>query len=653
MYINFQNMAEHKKQTVFQSLNKTLNGWSNGTYTTNIKAPTQSSNVYNYDSNVLLKTNDKAEYDQAKLQLKQDKWLGKKWYNSNIRTNINETRNMNFVDLMYRDVELMSQRPEIYQALTILASEACTIGPDGGLINIFSTSPRIKSILEDLFVNRLQIHLELLPLIRTMLKYGNEYRLLNITSKDGILGWKQMPVTEIKRFNNQFPYGIVGQGTTTEGDLTPYFEWIGGGASQKFLRWQMAHFRLLNDTIAIPYGCSAIIGARQQWRRLTMMEDAMLIYVLEKAFERFVYKVEVGLIEPSDVPAFMQDIANNFKRSFKVDPQTGQLDLSRFIMSSVDDLFIPVRGQKDGTKIEPLTGGGNLDKIKEVLEYVHHQMLTALATPKVFLNFEASPAEGRNLSLIDIRFAKLVNRIQQCTIMELNNIAIIHLFLLGFKDDLNNFTITMNNPSTQAEIMRVEELQKKIMAVKDAVSAATDDGLPIYSWKKALKDIMKFSDEEIDSILSDLRLEKVISQELTLTQQIIKRTGMFDKVDLIYGDPNAQYDYSVTEIGQASAEGGAGGGGGLGGDMGMDDFGGGMEGGDIGGEGADLDTGGETEGAPMGENTSQKTKKDKILTERIENKLTQNVPTYSGKSIINEEYEKMMDTIEEWLTKQD
>jgi hypothetical protein len=126
---------------------------------------------------------------------------------------------------------------------------------------------------------------------------------------------------------------------------------------------------------------------------------------------------------------------------------------------------------------------------------------------------------------------------------------------------------------------------------------------------------------------------------------------MFDKVDLIYGDPNAQYDYSVTDIGQASAEGGAGGGG-LGGDMGMDDFGGGMEGGDIGGEGADLDTGGETEGAPIGENTSKKTKKDKILTERVENKLTQNVPTYSGKPLINEEYEKMIDTIEEWLTKQ-
>jgi len=572
-------MAANKDQwTVFQLLGKTLTGWSNSTYTTNIKS-NQQSNVYNYDSNILLRTNNKEEYETAKLQLKQDKWLSRKWFNSNMRTNINETRNMNFVDLMYRDVELMSQRPEIYQALNICASEACTIGPNGGLLNIFSTSPRIKSILEDLFVNRLQIHLELLPLIRTMCKYGNEYRLLNITSKNGVLGWKQMPVAEIKRFNNQFPYGIVGQGTNRGEDLSPYFEWIGAGGSQKFMRWQMAHFRLLNDTIAIPYGCSWLVGARQQWRRLTMMEDAMLIYILEKAFERYVYKIDVGLIDAADVPAFIQDIANNFKRTVKVDPQTGQLDLSKNILSAVDDIFIPIRGQKDGTKIETLSSGNNLDKLKDMLEYVHLQMLTALGVPKVFLNFEASPAEGRNLSLVDIRFAKLINRVQQCAIMELNNIAIIHLFLLGFKDDLNNFSITMNNPSTQAEIMRVEELQKKILAVKDAVSPATDGGLPIYSWKKAVRDIMKFSDQEIEEVLNDLRLEKVLSTELTLTQQIIKRTGHFDKVDLIYGDPKAQYDYSVTELGQASSELGGGGGGFGGGDMGMDDFGGGMEGG--------------------------------------------------------------------------
>jgi hypothetical protein len=38
-------------------------------------------------------------------------------------------------------------------------------------------------------------------------------------------------------------------------------------------------------------------------------------------------------------------------------------------------------------------------------------------------------------------------------IQELNKIAIIHLYILGFEDDLDNFTLTLN-PSTQAEMLK-------------------------------------------------------------------------------------------------------------------------------------------------------------------------------------------------------
>jgi hypothetical protein len=798
-------------QTVFQGLSKTLGGWNNGTYTTNVKQNT-APNSYTYDSDIIFKTKSKEEFDQRSLELKQNKYLRNQWVKSSAKGIVRDQQNMALIDLMYRDCELMSLRPEIYQALNIVSNESCTIGDNGALLNIYSKSERIKTILEDLFVNRLQVHMELLPLIRSMLKYGNEYRLLNIDKGNGILGWKQLPVAEMKRFETLFPYGSVGNialNSKEEEKMKPHFEWHGGGGQpQSFHNWQIAHFRLLNDTLYLPFGASWLAGARQQWRRLTMAEDAMLIYILEKAYDRYVYKIDVGLIDNEDVPAFIDEIASKIKRTINVDPQTGQLDLSKNVLpvwkntpiplldgrtitieelskeyesgkenfvysikdktneivpgkvtwcgknytveklykiwlddntymsmaaehpiimrngekkradevcagdsvmgfyikkectieqviskieiiegddvycmsvyglngendrhnfalltlnennepntsgcfvknTAVDDLFIPVRGSKDGTKIDTLSGASNMDKLKDNLEYLHMQFLTALGVPKIFLNYEASPAEGRNLSLSDVRFAKQVNRVQQCAIMELNKIAIIHLYLLGFTDDLNNFTITMNNPSTQAEIMRIEELSKKILAVKDAVSNATDSGLPIYSWRKALKDIMKFSDQEIEEILNDIRLEKSIATELSLTQQIIKRSGVFDKVDLIYGDQNAQYNYDVTEMGQAEAAAGGGGGGG-GGDMGMDDMGGeggGMEGGDIGGEGAEADAGGETEGAPM---ESRRNKKP-VINENIPNKLTQTVPTIDGAKSINEEYNLMLGKIDEYL----
>ena len=632
-----------KNMTIYQALVKTLTGWDNGSYNTNIQSNNQ--RVYNYNDDIILKTKDKSEYEAALLQGKQDKSLSSAWIHAQARSNMKDLQSMGYVDLMYRDVENMCQRPEIYQALNLVASETCTLGPDGSLINITSKSERIKFILEDLFVNRLQIHMELFPLVRTMLKYGNEYKLLNIQSKNGILGWHSIPVVDMRRFQSLHPYGIMPQTTgNTDKDieqLQPHFQYIGAGAPQPFHSWQVGHFRLMNDMIASPYGCSYINGARQQWRRLMMAEDHMLIHMMEKAYDRLVYKIDVGLIDDADIEAYIEDIANKCKRVSKTDPQTGQLDLSKNVMSPLDDYFIPVRGAHDASKIETLQGSSAFDKFKDILEYLHNQMLIALGMPKLFLNFEASPAEGRTLSMTDIRFAKLIARNQQCVIMELNRIAIIHLYLLGFEDDLNNFTITMNSPSTQLEILRVEELQKKILACKDALSN-TDGGIAIYSWKKALRDIMKFSDVEINEILGDMRFEKAVSTELALTQQIIKKTGIFDKVDTLYGDTNAEYNYNVTEMGQAEASAGGGGGGmsDVGGDMGMGDMEGGEEGAveEGGEEAAPAPEMGETESTPMESKKHKKGKKDKLIVEN---------------NYINEEFETLIKRMDEFLLKEE
>ena len=87
-----------------------------------------------------------------------------------------------------------------------------------------------------------------------------------------------------------------------------------------------------------------------------------------------------------------------------------------------------------------MAGASNLDQIADI-EYVQKKLLTALRVPKAFLGFsdDSSPGEGKNLALLDIRFARTINRIQQTMVQELNKLAIIHLYILGFHDELNNF----------------------------------------------------------------------------------------------------------------------------------------------------------------------------------------------------------------------
>lgn len=554
-----------KSGTVFQALDKAITGnWN--------PQDTVTPHVNTYDmsgmgKDVIYRTSDKEEYLSKKLELQQNKYLKDRWIKANVNLSVTAYAGLNNVKLMYRDADLMDAFPEIGAALDIVSEESTITNDKGMIVNVYSKSDRIKSILEDLFVNRLNIQLTGQMIIRAMCKYGNQFMLLDVDNKNGVKGWKQMPVFNMERIENgiQNPYGAgasiaVNGITKDDADMSTQFIWLDDNNSQiPFRDWQIAHFRLLTNSLYLPYGVSYLNAARRHWRMLSLMEDMMLIYRLERSIERRVYKIFVGAIDDADVQAYVERIANEFKRTPIVDPMTGQIDLRKNILSVDQDIFIPVRDENAPTPIDTLSAAQNMTALDDI-KFVQNKVLTALRIPKSFLNFEEAAGEGKNLALMDIRFTRTVNRIQQAFLMELTKVASIHLFLLGFNDELNNFTLSMNNPSTQAEGLEIENMQKKIDAVRDAVSDP-GNGLPVMSQTRALKQIMKWSEKEIKENLEEIRLEKGIAAELEKTTQIIKKTGIFDTVDRIYGEPGAEYMDDQQGQGGMGNDGGMGGGG--------------------------------------------------------------------------------------------
>ena len=598
------------KLTVFQQLDKAITGnWNT--------QDTMARHINNYDmsgNNVIYQTNDKDNYEKVKLELQQNKYLENRWVKANVDLNVSAYSGLNNVKLMYRDADLMDSFPEIGAALDIVSEESCLPSDTGNIVNVYSKSDRVKSILEDLFTNRLNLQLTAQMVIRGMCKYGNDYMMLDIDHKLGVKGWKRLPVFNVERIENGItnPYStgystVADNNTDTNSDMSTKFVWLDDSQSQvPFRDWQIAHFRLLTNSMYLPYGVSYLNSARRHWRMLSLMEDMMLIYRLERSIERRVYKIFVGAIDDADVPAYVEEIANNFKRTPIIDPMTGQVDLRKNILATDQDIFIPVRDQNAPTPIDTLSAAQNLTAMDDI-KFVQNKVLTALRIPKTFLNFEETAGDGKNLALMDIRFTRTVNRVQQAFLMELTKVASIHLFLLGFSDELTNFSLTMNNPSTQAESLEIDNIEKKITAVRDAVSDP-GGGIPVMSQAKALKTIMKWSDKEIKENLEEIRLEKGISAELEKTTQIIKRTGLFDTVDRIYGEPGAEYMDDQPQ--QGGPDGGMGGGSMGGGG----DFGGGLDSlgapgsddmGDIGGEEGSMPTGdmGGDAGAPPGGET--------------------------------------------------
>jgi hypothetical protein len=288
----------------------------------------------------------------------------------------------------------------------------------------------------------------------------------------------------------------------------------------------------LGDDRKLPYGTSMLEKARRIWKQLLLSEDAMLIYRTSRAPERRIFKVFVGNMDDKDVEAYVQRVANKFKRDQVVDNKTGNVDL-RFNQMAVDqDYFVPVRDPAQGSPIDTLPGAQNLSEIADI-EYIQKKLLTALRVPKAFLGFEEVVGDGKNLSLQDIRFARTINRIQKSMLSELNKIAIIHLFLLGFEDELSNFTLSLTNPSRQADLLQIDVWKEKILLYKDAVTAIQGIAPVSQSWAK--KHILGFSDEEIRLDIQQQRIEMAVSKELEGTANVITKTGIFDNIDKLYG----------------------------------------------------------------------------------------------------------------------
>lgn len=531
-----------KKPTIFQRINSMFSG--NGAIANNYNV--QRANP----DDIIVKTKDKDEYDTAALQARQQHLLARQWKRAQYDITNRSLASLNEIKLMYREADLMDLFPEIGTALDIVTEECNYIGDSGCVINITSGSERVKAILQDLFVNRLSINVMLPMICRCMCKYGNDFLLLNIDDKNGVTGWKELPVYEIERYENgmENPYASA---YTQLNNVNPYmqnstkFVWVGTNEYIPYQDWQIAHFRLLYNSIFLPYGCSFLQKARRHFRLLSMMEDSMLVYRLERSVERRVFKINVGAIDEQDVPAYVQQIANEFKRTPIIDPMTGQIDLRKNILANTEDFFIPVRSADDPNPIETLPAAQNLNAIDDI-KFIQNKVFTALRVPKSFLNFEEAQGDGKNLSLMDVRFSKTVNRIQQALIMELNKVAIVHLILLGLTDELTNFTITMNNSSSQAEMLEIENLAKKITTAKDAITDG-GNGIPLMSVTRAWKTILKWSDKEIADNLEELRLENALAGELKKTFQIIKRTGIFDPVDNVYGEAGAEYSDTPEE----------------------------------------------------------------------------------------------------------
>ena len=395
----------------------------------------------------------------------------------------------------YNDFDQMEFTPEIASALDIYSDEMTTFNVYNTMLSVKSSNEEIKGILKILFNQVLNINYNLFGWARTMCKYGDFYLYLDIDEKLGIKQVIGLPSREVERI----------EGEDKQNPNYVQFQWNSAGIT--FENWQCAHFRILGNDKFAPYGTSVLDPVRRIWRQLTLLEDAMMAYRIVRSPERKVFYVDVGNIPPSEVEQFMQRFMTSMKRNQVIDPASGQVDLRYNPMSIEEDYYVPVRGGASQTKIESMSGGsytGDIDDVK----YLRDKMFSGLKIPQAYLTYGEGAEEKGTLAQKDIRFARTIDRLQRCVLAELEKIAAVHLYVLGFRgEDLLKFQLKLNNPSKIAEMQELEHWKTKF-----DVMTSVPEGFLSKRW--IAENIFELSDEEYIRNQRELFYDKQVAQEL-------------------------------------------------------------------------------------------------------------------------------------------
>lgn len=414
----------------------------------------------------------------------------------------------------YRKYELMDDYPEIGAACDIYSDDATLKNEDGTPFVVETEDKIVKEAVEK-FIKKIDLETHIWDITRNVAKFGDCFveNIVNLNqSKSGIQRIKILNPNFIYRVEDTYGYlqkfyqEIPRPGEQAGGRPPMDSVGVGGHGQGSVLtlnKNQIIHFRRhTSDANYYPYGKSILAPAIQAWNSLKMMEDAMLIYRLQRAPERRAFYIETGSIPQSKVENFMERIKQKFKKEKFWNPDTGSIDERYNPLSADEDFFIPTRNGQ-GTKVETLPGAQNLGDVDDV-KYFRDKLLAALKVPKDFIvEKEQSGERKSNLSQLDVKFSKTVMRLQRDIESGLRELCRRHLQLKGFPAIMyNNFKVTLYPPSDMFLKRRLETDEQRLRIVQAA------KGLMIFPDDYIYKTYFNFSDAEIKEIKEQLKKDQ-------------------------------------------------------------------------------------------------------------------------------------------------
>ena len=214
-----------------------------------------------------------------------------------------------------------------------------------------------------------------------------------------------------------------------------------------------------------PFGNSILENIFKVFKQKELLEDAIIIYRIQRAPERRVFYVDVGNMPAHMAMAFVERVKNEIHQR-RIPSQTGGgsniLDTTYNPLSINEDYFFPQTAEGRGSKVETLPGGTNLGEIDD-LKYFTNKLFRGLRIPSSYLPTgpEESPAgyaDGRvGTALIqEFRFNEYCKRLQRMVGEVVDREFKMFLKWRGLELDNSSFEIRFNEPQNFSKYRETE-----------------------------------------------------------------------------------------------------------------------------------------------------------------------------------------------------
>ena len=445
----------------------------------------------------------------------------------------------------YMQYDTMDMDPEINAALDILA-EFCTqkdkenTTPFNFKFRNKPTNTEVKLLKESLqkWVKDQQFETRIFRIVRNTFKYGDCFFVRDPETKK-LLFVDAAKVTKIIvnesegkipeqyvikdiNFNFKNLIAVTPHGTTNTAPSGTSSYTSGGGFGRGFVgdaarstgtRFQNAQNEIAIDAKDIvhislsegmdnnyPFGNSLLESVFKVYKQKELLEDAIIIYRVQRAPERRIFYVDVGNMPAHMAMSFVERVKNEIQQR-RIPSATGGgtsvMDSSYNPLSTNEDYFFPQTAEGRGSKVDTLPGGSNLGEITD-LRFFTNKLFRALRIPAAYLPTgidEASNtvADGKvGTALIqELRFNEYCKRLQASIVETFDLEFKLWLLSKGINIDNSLFELKFNQPQNFAAYRQAE-----LDTVRAAVYAQVAT-IPHLSKRFSLKRFMGLTQEEI------------------------------------------------------------------------------------------------------------------------------------------------------------